>query len=177
MTTNNPQQPHTPLTDAQRAREEIMKDVQRELDGTIDFQKVRVEDVIHLTARLAQVLAEEADLLEQMQITRVGELQKEKTMLTHALELMKKQLMKQPEALEEIDAQTRDDLQEVIAVFNQILEENYRRLDVARRVNQRVVEAVTDVIAEQNKREGYDQKGQSGGHHDQALSVTLNEKV
>lgn len=149
----------------------------KELDGAVDFHQLRVEDIIHLSARLAQVLAQEADLLERMQVGKIAGLQKEKTMLTNALELTKKQVAKRPEILEDIDEETRENLREIVTVFNQVLEENYRRLNTARLVNQRIVQAITEVVSEQASRDGYDQKGHGGRAGADAVCVTLDEKI
>lgn len=148
-----------------------------ESEDVIDVNRVRIPDVITLTARLAQILAEEADLLEAMDITRVGALQKEKIMLVNALEALKKQVRKHPELMDEVSEEEREDLVQVVRVFNEILEENYRRLSRARAVNQRVVEAITQVVQDSARGDVYDRKGESGKHGSDALSVTLNEKV
>ena len=157
--------------------EEIVEAVQEGLDSLIDFQQVNVDDVITLTARLAQVLAEEADLLEQMKVSDITNLQKEKIMLTKALELMKKQIARNPDILEEMDEQQRDDLHSVVMVFNEILEENYKRISMARAVNRRIVDAISDVVKEQSTKDTYDKKGQANSPAIDSVCVTLNEKV
>jgi flagellar biosynthesis/type III secretory pathway chaperone len=143
----------------------------------MDVTRVRVPDVITLTARLAQILAEEADHLEAMNITRVGDLQKEKIMLINALEALKKQVAKHPELMDEITEEEREDLEQVVNVFYQILEENYRRLSMARSVNQRVVQAITDAVQEATRGDVYDRKGEAGKPVIASLSMSLNEKV
>lgn len=167
----------TPTGDMDMKEQQAMKEVQEELRDLVDFNNVRIDDVIALTARLAQVLAEEADFLEQMQVHKIEPLQKEKVMLTNALELMKKQMHRHPEMMEEMDPQQAEDLREVVGVFNHVLEENYKRLNVARQVNQRVVQAITDVVSEQSNKESYNQKGKSNSAATQSVSVTLNEQI
>lgn len=142
-----------------------------------DINDVKMEDVITMTARLAQILAQEADYLEEMQISAIQPLQKEKKLLTDALATLKKQINKHPEILQQIDEQTYQDLKEVITIFNQVLEENYKRLNMARSVNEKVVEAISDVVREHNIKSQYDQHGQSGGTDNPSVSLSLNEKI
>lgn len=149
-----------------------------ELDGSpFDAEKMHASDLIMLTARLAQVLAEEADLLESMKISKITDLQHEKQMLTGALDAMKKHISKHPELMEDLSDQEREDLESVIKIFNEILEENYRRLSMARAVNLRVVQAITEIVQDATKGDAYDRSGVSGKPVVDSVSVTLNEKV
>lgn len=166
-----------PQSAEQQREQETMDAVKKGFEGVIDFQQVRAEDIITLTARLAQVLAEEADYLEKMQVSKIAALQKEKVMLTNALALIKKQLPKERAFMDSIDPQEAESLREVIMVFNEILEENYQRLNMARLVNQRVVEAITDVVKEQTRQDAYDGKGQVGNAATESVSISLNEKI
>lgn len=149
-----------------------------ELDGhTMVADQMHAADLIVLTARLAQVLAEEADLLESMKVSKITALQREKTMLTGALEAMKKHISKHPEVMDELTAQEREDLESVIKIFSEILEENYRRLTMARAVNLRVVQAITEIVQESTRGDAYDRSGVTGKPVVDSVSVTLNEKV
>lgn len=149
-----------------------------ELDGAmVATDQMRAADLIVLTARLAQIMAEEADLLESMKINKISDLQHEKQMLTNALEAMKKHIVKHPELMEELSSQEREDLESVVKIFNEILEENYRRLSMARAVNLRVVQAITEIVQEATRGDVYDRSGVSGKPIVDSVSVTLNEKV
>lgn len=149
-----------------------------ELDGhAMRVEEMRAADLIVLTARLAQLLAEEADLLESMKISKIPNLQHEKLMLTNALEAMKKHIAKYPEVMDELSDQERDDLESVVHIFNEVLEENYRRLSMARAVNLRVVQAITEIVQESTKGDVYDRSGITGKPVVDSVSVTLNEKV
>lgn len=145
--------------------------------GVINFEQVRVEDIITLTARLAQVLAAEADFLEKMQVGKIADLQKEKIMLTNALALIKKQLPQDESFLSTLEAEQVQSLKEVITVFNVILEENYTRLNTARMVNQRVVEAVTEVVREHTQQDAYDDKGKMNSAASESMPISLNKKI
>lgn len=136
-----------------------------------------VSELIMLTARLAQVLAREADLLDEMKISRISELQDEKIRLTNALESIKKQLNKKPELLDEISDDQRDDLRQVITIFDEIMNENYSRLNTARLVNQKIIEAISEVVCESAKNDMYDHKGTPNAHSTESISLTLNQRV
>src|SRR5690349_20065493 len=92
----------------------------------VPVPSIRIQDVITLTARLAQLLAEEVDLLNDMKVSRIEALQQEKLFLVSALEAQRKLLDKYPHLTETIPSQDKADLQEVVDVFNEILEENHR---------------------------------------------------
>ena len=136
-----------------------------------------VNDIIALTARLAQVLAQEADLLQEMKVSKIADLQKEKLVLTAALEMQKKQLDKNPELIQGATEEEREDLRSVIGIFDTILAENHRRLLMAKEVNQRIVEAITDVVTEVSNQGVYNDKGAPDMVGRDALSVTLNKTI
>ncbi len=142
-----------------------------------DEGAVQVQDLIALTARLAQILAQEADYLEAMQVSKLEPLQTEKIALTNALESVKRQLAKQPHLLEQMSDEDRDDLQQVVTVFHAVLEENYRRLTMARAVNQKIVEAISEVIHDTVKNDAYDRKGITGKPTLDSVSITLDKQV
>ena len=136
-----------------------------------------VNNIIAQTARLAQVLAEEADQLEAMNIKKVGYLQKEKLLLTGALEREKKLLDRYPASLTSMTEEDKQDLRSVMEIFNVILAENYRRLLVAREVNGRVVDAISDAVNEATANSVYDKKAKPDHVARENLSVTLDEKA
>lgn len=136
-----------------------------------------ITDVITLTARLAQVMAEEVDLLREMKVSKIEALQKEKLFLTGALEAYRKLLDRQPELRQQLTAQQRFDLQEVTRVFNDVLKQNHERLLVAKEVNHRVVQAIRSCVSEQNGQSIYNHRGYSAVPGSQSLSVTLNKHI
>lgn len=140
-------------------------------------QELKIKDTIMLTARLSQLLAEEVDLLTEMKVSKIESLQQEKLFITSALEAQRKLVDKHPHLLETIPSQDKRDLQEVVNVFNDILEENHRKLLVAREINHKVVQAITAVVRETSMSRVYDGKGATGNAAYATLSVTLNKKV
>lgn len=139
--------------------------------------QINMVDVITLVARLAQLLAEEADLLAGMKVAKIEGLQQEKLLLVSALETQRKLLDKHPQMLDSISSQDRADLRSVIEVFNAVLEENYRRLLMAKQVNHRVVEAITEVVTESARSGTYNERGERGEADAKSLSITLNKKI
>lgn len=138
---------------------------------------INAHDIITLTARLAQLLAEEADLLGEMKVSKIDSLQQEKLFLVSALESQRKLLDKHPYLSETIPSQDKKDLQEVVNVFNTILEENHRKLLLAKEINHKIVNAITDVVKENTKSRSYDQTGINGSAPFETLSVTLDKKI
>lgn len=137
--------------------------------------EINIPDIISLTARLAQILAQEADLLQEMRIKDVAPLQKEKTMLANALEIYKKLIDKDPGMLRAATEEEREDLVTVTQIFDAVLQENYRRLLTAREVNLKVVEAITEAVGESNKNPVYDETGAKDLNG--TFSVTLNKTI
>jgi hypothetical protein len=156
---------------------QLEEEWQEEDAEVIEYQTLHAEDIISLTARLAQVLAQEADYLEQMQVEKIAPLQEEKVLLTNALALIRKQLPEDGSFLASLDADEAARLREVITVFQAICEENYNRLNMARMVNQRIVEAVTEVVRDKTHPEAYDGKGNAGHGAQEGTALSLDKRI
>jgi len=137
----------------------------------------RVQDVITLTARLAQLLAEEVDLLGDMKVKKIEALQSEKQFITNALEAQRKLLDRHPHLSETIPSTDRKDLEEVVRVFEDILAENHRKLLLAKEVNHKIVQAITAVVKETTQSRVYNGSGFTGAANFNTLSVTLNQTI
>ena len=145
--------------------------------ASIPAPKLNIQDVITLTARLAQLLAEEVDLLGDMKVHQIEALQQEKLFLVSALEAQRKLVDKHPHLVETIPSQDKKDLEEVVEVFNNILEENHRKLLMAKEVNHKIVEAITAVVKENTQSRSYGAKGVTTNIPYETLSVTLNKTI
>lgn len=145
--------------------------------ATTDVRSLNTADVIMLTARLAQIMAEEVDLLKSMNVKKIGTLQEEKLFLIQALESHKKILKRHPELSEQIPSRDRGDLADVVKVFETILEENHRKLQLAKEVNQQVVNAIRDVVCEQSATRYYNHSGERPMAPYATMSVTLNQTI
>lgn len=145
--------------------------------GGAETHNFKMQDVITLTARLAQLLAEEVDMLGDMKIKKIEALQQEKIFLTNALEAQRKLIERHPYMLGSIPSRDKADLESVAAVFQDILEENHRKLLMAKEINHKVVRAITDVVKESTQSRTYNGNGYSGAAAFNTLSVTLNKTI
>lgn len=150
---------------------------QRTLTPPAPSQGLAVADLITVTARLAQLLAEEVDLLKEMKVKDMERLQKEKIFLTNALEAQHRWLQKNPQALNLITPAQRTELAAVNKVFQEILRENHQRLLTAREVNGRIVQAIRSVADEHSGQRVYNQQGTMFTPGVKSLSITLNQSV
>ncbi|MDX2073089.1 MAG: hypothetical protein SFX19_01835 [Alphaproteobacteria bacterium] len=139
--------------------------------------EIRIQDVVTLTARLAQLLAEEVDLLGGMKLKEVEKLQHEKMFITNALDAQRKLLDKHPNALEQIPSRDKADLQRVVDVFNNILKENHRKLLLAKEVNHKIVSAIKEVVRDHTSSRTYGGDGITHYAPYETISVTLDSKV
>jgi flagellar biosynthesis/type III secretory pathway chaperone len=148
------------------------------MEQTVDVQPqpINMENVMALTARLAQVLAQEADLLSEMKVKAIEPLQKEKIWLTKAMELQLRRAQKYPFLLEEISEEEREDFAELVNIFDEIRDENHRRLLAAKEVNQQMVDAIADVVNDNSRKGTYTPKGNEDISID-SMSVTLNKTI
>lgn len=137
----------------------------------------RAQDVVMLTARLAQLLAEEVDLLGDMKLKRIEELQSEKIFLTNALEAQRKMIERHPHVMETIPSRDKKDLEDVAEVFQNILVENHRKLLLAKEVNHKIVQAITEVVKETTQSRTYNGSGYTGAAAFNTLSVTLDKTI
>ncbi len=139
--------------------------------------KPHVSDFITVIARLALVLAGEADALDRMQIRIVSDMQEEKMRLTSMLEKFKKYYDKYPGELDAIAAADKEDLQTVVNIFTTILQKNHRRLMVARALNGKMIEAIREAVKEASTNKLYNTKGATQFAPRERLSVTLNQVI
>jgi hypothetical protein len=131
--------------------------------------------LILLVSRLAQLLGREVDMLEKMDIKEVAKLQPEKIALVDALEKQKKLIARRPEILLDLDDDMRDNLVELLQIFDAVVQENHNKLLVAKEVNQIVVDAIMDTAAENLKGGLYNDKGVHAGEN--AMALSLNRTI
>lgn len=135
------------------------------------------KDLALMTARLTQVLAEEVDLLEAMKVKDIEKLQEEKLFLIDALETHRKILRQRPELSETIPSQDKQDLADVVEIFEDILEQNHRKLKMAKEVNEQVVNAIREVVTEKTQNPYYSNQGIKRMAAFESSSVTLNQQI
>lgn len=138
---------------------------------------ISLSDLTALTIRLARVLAEEVDCLAQMKVKDIADLQEEKMRLARTIGLMKGELERNPSVVESFTAEEIESFQQVSSVFDRVLEENRRRLMVAKEINFNVVQAISDVVREEAQRAGYNRRGGNGMNRALSPSVSLNKTI
>jgi flagellar biosynthesis/type III secretory pathway chaperone len=136
-----------------------------------------VMEMVAVTQRLTDLLNEEVVLLEAMQISKAGELQAEKVSLTQVLEAQKRLMDHHPELIENVPDHEREALRESIEEFYIALQKNVRLVAVAKAVNQRVVQAVMDTLAEQQSTGAYTRAGVTATPPRHGISLSLNQRV
>ncbi len=162
--------------DEELLEDEFYEDEYEDEQSDGDLSRVDVDSVIALTARLAQVLAEEADLLAEMRVREIEGLQKEKMQLLEALETQKKFIDRNPELMAALSDEECLELAQIIEIFQTVMKENHRRLLIAREVNRKVVEAIKEVVQEANKNGMYDKKGLPD-KTDGGVCMSLNQTI
>lgn len=139
--------------------------------------EIRIRDVVTLTARLAQLLAEEVDCLGNMKIKDIEKLQHEKIFITNALEAQRKLLERNPASLAAASLRDKEDLKNIIEVFNNILAQNHRRLMLAKEVNHKIVSAIKEVVRDHTSSKIYSGDGMTHSTSYETLSVTLDSRI
>lgn len=139
---------------------------------------IQVTEVVAVTARLTELLREESKELKAMRIRAVGALQDEKNKLISWLEAQKKMIMLNPQMKDHLSDAERANMSNVAEDFARAAEENYHQASIARAVNQRVVQAITDSVRERDHVNTYnalgttrDQGGTTG------LPFNVNQKA
>lgn len=138
---------------------------------------IDVYELITVTANLKDLLERETEYLRSMEIKEVARLQEEKQKLTKLMETYQRLISARPELLRSLDADSREELAELSDQFSRALAENMRRTAVARAVNQRVVQAMMEVVTENQHAGTYNKYGSSALPGDMAVSFNLNQKA
>ncbi|MFZ4124546.1 MAG: hypothetical protein ACOYJ2_00550 [Rickettsiales bacterium] len=138
-----------------------------------------VEEFIAIAVRMAEILNDETELLAQMNVRGMAELHHEKLKLTQMLESYQSLLRARPDIIEEVPDETRERLVSVVTGFGKIMEHNFRHVAAARSVNQTVVKAITDSIAEQQHLTVYTKSGGQfrAGAEMSGVSINLNQQA
>ena len=139
---------------------------------------VTLRDIITVESTLTELLAEEADLMDAMQLTKVGALQERKLKLTGLLERYMRYASQHPEMLANVSADDKADLRKTAEEFQRVMKRNYDTLLVARAVNKTVVKCVTQVVTRKEQNPVYNAMGRAKAHYRPLpISITLNETV
>ena len=108
--------------------------------------KQRVNDLITIGSRLAELLAKENEALHRKQPREVAQFVEEKSNLSRAYESRIQGLVERAEDLEEVDIALRDRLRRTGEKIAPLAEENARLLTIAMETHHRVVQVIADAV-------------------------------
>jgi hypothetical protein len=138
-----------------------------------------VNELMAVTLRLAEILGEESNMLASMDIANMAKMHPEKLKLTQMLEAYQSMMRARPDLMDDLNENERGNLAEVMSGFSQVMDHNFRQVAAARAVNQTVVRAITDSIAEQQHLTVYNREGNHfrAGVEMSGVSINLNQKA
>ena len=149
----------------------------RALPNAAILQSMSVDELMDTTLRLSDILAQESELMTKMDFKELPRLNEEKTKLTAVLEIYQHVMATDPSFIKNADDKTREQLILLTDDLAFNVEENFRKVSVAKAVNSRVMQAIMDVMSEQHRPGTYGRNGMASQSHDLALSVNLNQKA
>ena len=124
----------------------------------------RVNDLILITGRLAELLERENEALQNKRHSEFNEILDEKVTLGRVYESRIMGLTKDSEGLDNVDADLLDRLRSLGGKVHGLMEENAQYLKVAIEANRRVVDLIAEAVKENSPNAGtYSQKGMLGG--------------
>ncbi|MCZ6603560.1 MAG: hypothetical protein O7A03_00275 [Alphaproteobacteria bacterium] len=106
----------------------------------------RVNDLIVITNRLADLLARENDALNNRKYSEINEILDEKVTLGRVYESRIMGLTNDPAALEKVDGELRDRLRSLGEKVNGLIEENAALLKIGIETNRRVVNLIAEAV-------------------------------
>lgn len=169
------QQPHNAMNG--RDAVQVGAVAQRRMEGGNRSPVAGLSDMVAVMARLAQILAQEVDFLQAMRIKEIETLQEEKRKLTKLLTTMKRDFDRAGVRVGDFAEDQVRAFHEMAEIFNNVLQENQQKLLVAKEINYRVVQAISDVVEEESQRPGYNRRGTKSKARAGAPSVSLNERI
>lgn len=141
------------------------------------LQSMSIDELMDTTLRLSDILARESEMVTRMEFKELPRLNDEKSKLAAVLEIYQQVMASDPNFIQQADEKTREQLILLTDDLAFNVEENFRKVSVARAVNSRVMQAIMDVMSEQHRPGTYDRNGQASQSHDLALSVNLNQQA
>jgi len=142
----------------------------------------RIEQLIHVTGRLIDVMDREIALLRAMRIGEISALQQEKLDLTAEYENAVAALAAEPELLRAVEPALRAELAAVASRFDAAVAENARALGAVRESHDRLLRAIVDAVAEQRSRQkAYTSRGAldspRSGRRAPPISLTVDRRL
>jgi len=114
--------------------------------------------------------------LRAMQIAEVEKLQREKSRLTHALEMIEREVAANPAIKTHFTAEEKEEYRALSVTFSEILKENQRHLFVAREINAQIVGVIRESRIREESTPLYTQSGANERNH-HAVHLALNDVI
>jgi len=136
----------------------------------------RVNDLIVITNRLADLLARENEALNNRKYSEINEILDEKVTLGRVYESRIMGLTDDPVALEQVDKELRDQLRSLGEKVNGLIEENAQLLKIGIEANRRVVDMIAEAVKASIPSVGtYSANGATGGEqHTPSNNVAIS---
>lgn len=138
---------------------------------------MHIGELMDITSRMNDLIAQEAEMLETFRYADLATLQDEKLALTEKLEAYQQLLASTPDFVKQADIKIREELLVLTDDLAYNAEDNFKKIAVARAVNQRVLQAIRDVLTEQHSPTTYGRDGSTSQHDSMTLSMNLNQKA
>jgi methionine-rich copper-binding protein CopC len=138
---------------------------------------IAINEVLAVTARLGDLLRRESEFLRQMNISAAAGLQDEKLKLTSWLEAQQKLINVKPELRDLITEEERLAIEELAVEFNDAVADNFQQVSIARMINQKVVQAMTDALRDTQHPTIYNAQGASALKAETMISYNLDQKA
>jgi flagellar biosynthesis/type III secretory pathway chaperone len=141
------------------------------------MKAMNVNELMHATLRLSDIMAEESELLDAHRYHDIAKLHDEKLRLTGLLESYQHAMATNPNFLKSVDGGTREELLLRADDLAYNVEGTFRKVSVARAVNQRILQAIRDAMSEQHSPSVYGRNGMTATSDEMTLSMNLNQKA
>ncbi|MBL6934224.1 MAG: flagellar export chaperone FlgN [Alphaproteobacteria bacterium] len=138
-----------------------------------------INDLIHVTGQLNALLAQENDILKARRLGEIQGLQKEKSALGSAYENLMRDLISDRDRLAKIAPALRAELTEKTHAFNELAQENGRRIRAAQEINDNIIQIIANAATkEQRDTNLYSRKGKVTQPEDgKVVSMSVNETL
>jgi flagellar biosynthesis/type III secretory pathway chaperone len=141
------------------------------------LQSMSIQELMDATLRLSDVLTEETNFIRARRFADAAKLHEEKLRLSGLLETYQAVLATKPDFIRNADEKTREELLYLTDDLAVSVRENFHEVAVVKAVNGRVLQAMMDVMSEQQRPSTYGAYGQSLQASNLALSMNLNQKA
>jgi len=141
------------------------------------LQSMNIQELMDATLRLSDVLTEESEHIRARRYNDAAKLHGEKLRLSGLLETYQSVMATKPDFIRHADEKTREELLYLTDDLAVSVQENFHTVAVAKAVNGRVLQAMMDVMSEQQRPSTYGASGQSLQSANLALSMNLNQKA